>query len=113
MAKIKIKTLLNLLGVRSLEEAHDIDELARSLQKVIGERRAKDKKINLRNTEAKRDIRGILEQKKVFVSNSYSKGDLKSKLGLSDKEIRHIPATTEFGETRYLKGDIFDFMKNK
>lgn len=102
-----------MLGVRSAEEAYDLDDLAFRFQKVVSERKGRDMKIDLRNTNAKRDIQLILKEKQLFIDNSYGKTELKSKLGLLEKEISQIRTVIEFGETRYMKQDIFDYMNRK
>jgi hypothetical protein len=108
--KIKVKNLLTTLGVTNLDQAIDLDLAISTLQSVRDTKLNKEQRLDKNNRVAKKDIRSLVKQKKDFQNESYSVRELKSKVGLTLEEIEKIPTTTKFGESRFMKQDIFNFM---
>lgn len=111
--KIKVKKLLESLDVKNIDQVIDLDLAISTLQAVRDEKTAKEQRLDKNNRMAKKDIRSLVRQKKDFQAESYSVRELKGKVGLSMEEIEKIPTIKKFGESRFMKQDIFNFLNSR
>lgn len=96
--------MLDCLGAKSLDDAFEFDEYYMALLKVSKNYSKKDR-LTIRD-----DIRILRKLKKKFENSSFSKRQLKAKLDLSDEDIARIDCVEKYGEKRYLKGSVHDFL---
>jgi uncharacterized protein (UPF0212 family) len=58
-------------------------------------------------------LKQLRDDKKQFKKDTLSKGQVKRMFKLTEEQITHIPSTDKFGEVRYSKNDIFNFIGRK
>jgi hypothetical protein len=59
------------------------------------------------------DLKSLKRQKKVFLENTLSKGQVKRMFDLSEDELSEIPVIDEFGKSRYSKSVVANFVREK
>jgi len=76
--KVRIKNLLNYLSVKRLDEIRDLDDLISKLQKF--------KDLNDPEDSITLNARILSQMKRDYLTNTYSKYDLRVRLGLKKKK---------------------------
>lgn len=57
-------------------------------------------------------VRQLRKEKKEYLKNTLTKAQVKSLFKLNEEQIAKIPVTTEFGQERYTKIDVFKAIQN-